>query len=126
MAPSQMLWRQDLCHSTPRQWTSTVHPGVLMMMVRLWMDLDLSLGELLRKGPSRVKYITKARHKKINILLQAGMVLAVSTSGPVAMVASLRTTATVMATLPVSLLSVSAVPVRMVTSLGILNSAAPP
>ena len=57
---------------------------------------------------------------------QEGMVLAVSMSGPVAMVASLRTTATVMAMLPASLLSVSAVQVRMVTSLGTLNSAAQP
>ena len=53
------------------------------------------------------------------------MVLAVSMYGPVAMVANLRIIATVMVMLPASLLSVSAVQVRMETSHGILNSAAP-
>ena len=52
------------------------------------------------------------------------MALEVSMSGPVAMVESLRTTATAMAMPPASLLSVLAVPVRMVTFHGILNSAA--
>ena len=52
------------------------------------------------------------------------MALEVSMSGPVEMVESLRTTATVTAMPPVSLLLVSAVPVRMVTFHGILNSAA--
>ena len=52
------------------------------------------------------------------------MALEVSMSGPVAMVESLRTTATVTAMPPVSLLLASAVPVRMVTFHGILNSAA--
>merc|ERR1711923_300373 len=58
-------------------------------------------------------------------LLQEGMDLAVSMSGLVAMVASLRIIATVMVMPPVSSLSVSAVQVRMETSHGILNSAAP-